>query len=127
MVLTANSRVSRIFIGQTQPIVGFNPGAVVANGLAANAVVTPTPITSLQGHRHHLADHPEHQRRPHRLAADHPAELQRATQRRQHLISPTPAGFTNIPINIVQRRLFSGTIVAKDSTTVAIGGLIEEA
>ena len=35
-------------------------------------------------------------------------------------------GVTTVPIDIVQRRTFTGTIVAKDGLTVAIGGLIEE-
>ncbi|MFO0930875.1 MAG: hypothetical protein U0736_28240 [Gemmataceae bacterium] len=127
MVLTANNEVSRIFIGQTQPItVGFNPGTVVANGLAANAVVTPTPITSLQDIGTTLLITPN-------INADRTVSL-RITQQNSNVlpnggnipVANTSGGFTNIPIDIVQRRLFSGTIVAKDALTVAIGGLIEE-
>jgi general secretion pathway protein D len=38
----------------------------------------------------------------------------------------TGIGFTNVPVDIVNQQRVSGTVVAKDGLTIAIGGLIDE-
>ncbi len=126
MILTANNEVSRIFVGQNQPItVGFTSGQIVAN-VATTNTLQPTPITSLQPIGTQLLITPN-------INADRTVTL-RITQQTSSVLTdggriplPNPnGGFTNVPVDVVRQRTFSGTVVAKDGLMVAIGGLIEE-
>jgi general secretion pathway protein D len=127
VLLTANNEVSRIFIGQTQPItIGFTPGQIVNTGVATASTLSPTPITTLQDIGTQLVITPN-------INADRTVTL-RLTEQRSSVVPnggtiPVPnatGGIQNIAIDIVRRQTFTGTVVAKDGLTVAVGGLIEE-
>ncbi len=126
-ILTANNEVSRIFIGQTQPItVGFTPGQIVTTGVATANTVQATPITQLVDVGTQLLITPN-------INADRTVTL-RITQQTSRVIEdggtiplPDPnGGVTDVDVDIVAQQTYSGTIVAKDGLAIAIGGLIEE-
>ncbi|MFN4258104.1 MAG: type II secretion system protein GspD [Gemmataceae bacterium] len=128
MVLTANNEVSRIFIGETVPItVGFTPGQIVTTGVATATNIESTPITQLTDVGTQLLITPN-------INADRTVTLRITQQtsdiRENGATIPIPntvtGGITEVPVDVVRRRTFSGTVVAKDGLTVAIGGLIEE-
>lgn len=127
MLLTANNEVSRIFIGQTVPVtVGFTPPTVVAGAVAANVALAGTPITQLQDLGQSLIVTPS-------INADRTVTL-RLGQQNSRLVPngaripvPTTDGTViDQPIDTVQRTSVTGTVVAKDGLTVAVGGLIED-
>lgn len=127
MLLTANNEVSRIFIGRSVPItVGFTPPQIVTNGLAAANTVQATPITTITPVGTQLLITPN-------INADRTVTL-RVTQQTSSVQAngatvplPNPGGgVTQVPVDVLQQRTFSGTVIAKDGLTVAVGGLIEE-
>jgi general secretion pathway protein D len=127
MLLTANNEVSRIFIGQTVPVtVGFTPPTVIAGAVTANVALAGTPITQLQDLGQSLIVTPS-------INADRTVTL-RLGQQNSRLVPngaripvPTTDGTViDQPIDTVQRTSVTGTVVAKDGLTVAVGGLIED-
>jgi len=128
LLMTANNEVSRIFSGSSQPItIGFTPGAVVPNAVAGATTVSPTPITVYQDIGTTLLITPN-------INADRTVTLrllqERSNVRQNGTTIPIPnsngIGFTAVPVDVVDRRMVSGTFVAKDNLAIAIGGLIEE-
>ncbi len=127
MLLTANNEVSRIFIGQTLPVtVGFTPPTVFAGPITTNVALAGTPITQLQDLGQSLIVTPS-------INADRTVTL-RLGQQNSRLVPagariPVPTadgGIIEQSIDTVQRTSITGTVVARDGLTVAIGGLIED-
>lgn len=128
LLMTANNEVSQIFTGQQQPItVGFTPAQTLANVTGVASVVNGTPITTLQNIGTTLLITPN-------INADRTVTL-RIMEENSRVIPnggqiPLPnangVGFTQVPVDVVDRRNFTGTVVAKDGMTVAVGGLIQE-
>lgn len=127
LLMTANNEVSRIFIGESRPItIGFNAPQVIATGVGATTTVAGTPITTLQDLGTTLLITPN-------INNDRTVTLRLLQENSR----PDPGGgsipvpnatggVTQVPVDIVRRQNLSGTIVAKDGYTIAIGGLIEE-
>jgi len=131
MILTANNEVSQLFIGQQVPItVGFNSGSnnLGNQGAIANTVVVQQalPTTNIVPVGTTLLITPN-------INCDRTVTL-RVTKQISDVIEngariplPNPnGGFSEVPVDTVRQRTFTGTIVAKDGLSVAIGGLIEE-
>jgi general secretion pathway protein D len=126
LILTANKEVSRIFAGVTLPITtGFSePGTVTAG---ENLVVIPgSAQTQQQDIGTALLITPS-------INADRTVTLQilqeiSEIQKNGAVIpiSDTRGNVSDHSIDVVRRRSFSGTVVAKDGLAVAVGGLIEE-
>ncbi|TVP95610.1 MAG: type II secretion system protein GspD [Planctomycetaceae bacterium] len=127
MLLTANNEVSRIFIGQTLPVtVGFTPPTVFAGPVATNVALAGTPITQLQDLGQSLIVTPS-------INADRTVTLRLGQQNSRLVLAgariPVPTadgGIIEQSIDTVQRTSITGTVVARDGLTVAIGGLIED-
>ena len=127
LLMTANNEVSQIFTGQQVPVtVGFTPAQTLTSTSAATSV-QGTPITTLQNIGTTLLITPN-------INADRTVTL-RILQENSKIIpnggniplpNTTGTGFTSIPVDIVQQQSFTGTVVAKDGLTIAVGGLIEE-
>lgn len=125
MLLTANNEVSRLFIGDNRPILrNFTPGQnVVVNG----SVTTTTPVPQFEN-----VDVGTSLLITPNINADRTVTL-RLVQENSRVIPggadilvPQDQGFVSRAVDIVQSRTLSGTIVAKDGLTLAVGGLIEE-
>lgn len=127
LLLTANNEVSRLFIGRTVPItVGFTPAQIVNTGVAAANTVQATPITVVTPVGTQPLITPN-------INADRTVTLrvtQQTTRVQQNGATvplPNPGGgVTQVPVDVVQQRTFSGTVIAKDGLPIAVGGLIEE-
>jgi len=131
MLLTTNQEVSRVFVGEERPIIsGYSSSATTGTtgSLAGTVVSTPilVPETDLRAIGTTLLLTPN-------INADRTVSIQLLVEQ-----STLSAGKGSIPVQIgntlqdakidlVQERTFSGTVVAKDQTAVAVGGLIEEA
>jgi type II secretory pathway component GspD/PulD (secretin) len=124
LLMTANNEVSRLFVGEEEPIVQNISSQTVIN----NNTTTTSPNTTInfQPVGTTLLITPN-------INADRTVTL-RILQENSQIIPdggtiPVVTGngtITSQPIDIVSTRTFSGTIVAKDSLTMAIGGLISE-
>lgn len=131
MLMTTNQEVSRVFVGEERPIIsGYSASATTATTGAIAGAVVSTPIlvpeTDLRAIGTTLLLTPN-------INSDRTVGIQILVEQ-----STLSAGKGTIPVQIgdtlqdanidlVQERTFSGTIVAKDSTAVAVGGLIQEA
>ncbi len=132
MLMTTNQEVSRVFVGEERPIIsGYSASSTVAGGVGlGTGTVVQQPIlvpeTDLRAIGTTLLLTPN-------INADRTVGIQILVEQ-----STLSAGKGTIPVQIgdtlqdasidlVQERTFSGTVVAKDSTAVAIGGLIQEA
>ena len=128
LLMTANNEVSQIFTGKQVPItVGFTAPQTVATGVGTASTVQGTPITTLQNIGTTLLITPN-------INADRTLTL-RVLQEKSSVIPnggkiPLPnsdgTGFTQVPVDVVARQNYTGTVVAKDGLTIAVGGLIEE-
>lgn len=126
ILMTANNEVSQIFIGTQVPVtVGFNAPQIVGTALAATNTIASSPQTILQDLGTSLLITPN-------INADRSVTL-RVHQERSSLAGkatipvPNAAGdVKNVPVDTVKRQTLTGTFVAKDGLTIAIGGLIEE-
>ena len=126
LLLTANNEVSRIFIGQTEPFtIGFESPQIVATGVTQTNI-SGTPITELRDVGQLLMITPS-------INADRTVTLRIAQQQSRK----NQAGATipvldaegrvqQVNVDTIGRQTATGTIVAKDGLTVALGGLIEE-
>lgn len=124
LLLTANNEVSRLFVGEEYPIVQNITSQTVVN----NNTTTTSPNTTFQfepvGTTLLLTPN---------INADHTVTL-RVLQENSQVVTggasiPVVTGNGTVQsesIDIVSTRTFSGTVVAKDSLTLAIGGLISE-
>ncbi len=126
LLLTANNEVSRIFIGDTIPFtVGFNSPQVISGG-NNNTTIAGTPITELRDVGQSLLITPS-------INADRTVTLRIVQENARRVINGgripvlnPSGGITNQEVDTVNRSTISGTIVAKDSMAVALGGLIED-
>jgi general secretion pathway protein D len=126
LLLTANNEVSRIFIGETELFtIGFTSPQVVTSGIAQTNTVG-TPITTLRDVGQLLLITPN-------INADRTVTLRVAQQRSRKVengatipVVDAEGQTNNVQVDTLQRNTASGTIVAKDGLTVALGGLIEE-
>ncbi len=126
LLLTANNEVSRIFIGDTIPFtVGFNSPQVISGG-NNNTTIAGTPITELRDVGQSLLITPS-------INADRTVTLRIVQENARRVINGaripvlnSNGVITNQEVDTVNRSTISGTIVAKDSMAVALGGLIEE-
>jgi general secretion pathway protein D len=126
LIMTANNEVSQIFIGSQVPItVGFTPGTSNIVAAGAQTVTTSTPITTLQQIGTTLLITPN-------INADRTVTLRILEQRSSlngtaNIPVPSSTGtVTEVPVDIVAQQTLTGTVVAKDGLTLAVGGLIEE-
>ncbi len=131
MLMTTNQEVSRVFVGEERPIIsGYSASATTSTATTGTATVISQPIlvpnTDLRAIGTTLLLTPN-------INADRTVSIQLLVEQ-----STLSAGKGTIPVQIgntlqdavidlVQERTFSGTVVAKDTTSVAVGGLIEEA
>lgn len=123
IVMASNNRPARVFVGEERVLVtGINAtGATVANG-----VVTPgtfEPVTEIRDIGNTLIILPK-------INADGTVTLN-IQQDASTVITggttiPVPANGTvqSVPIDTVKTSNLTGTVVAKDGLTVAVGGLI---
>ncbi len=133
MLMTTNQEVSRVFVGKERPIIsGYSASSTVAGGVGlGTGTVVQQPIlvpeTDLRAIGTTLLLTPN-------INADRTIGIrilveQSTLSAGKGTITPVQIGDTlqDASIDLVQERTFSGTVVAKDSTAVAIGGLIQEA
>jgi len=123
-LLTANSEVSRLFIGEERPMVrNISSETVVTD---ENVVTTPQTQTELQPVGTMLLITPN-------INADRTVTLRLLQENSEILKNDatipvvSSAGVVqNVSIDVVSSRSVSGTFIGKDEMTVAVGGLIEE-
>lgn len=123
-LLTANSEASRLFIGEERPMVKNITSQTVVND--NNTVTTPQTETELQLVGTTLLITPN-------INADRTVTLRLLQENSKILkndatipIATSEGTVQNVAIDVVSSRSVSGTFVAKDEMTVAVGGLIEE-
>lgn len=124
-LLTANNEVSRLFIGEERPMVKNISGQAVVN--ESSVVATPETEIEFQPVGNMLLITPN-------INADRTVTL-RLLQENSKIIKGdasipvyniSSGVSVNIPVDVVSSRSVSGTFVARDEMTVAVGGLIEE-
>ena len=126
VLMTTNQEVSRIFIGETRPIVvGYTATSSSTNTATNSAVIVNTQIL------------PEIELRDigTTLLLTPNINADRTVSIRVLVEQSARGGKANIPlangldreVDVVQSKTFSGTVVAKDGSAIAVGGLIEEA
>ncbi|MDD1611941.1 MAG: hypothetical protein LUQ57_02245 [Methylococcaceae bacterium] len=131
-LMTVNQEVSRVFVGKEQPIVtGYSSSSstatatpVVGGGSVINQPII-VPQTELRAIGTTLLLTPN-------INADRTVSMQllveQSTIGKDQATIPVQVDdrLVDANIDLVQERTFSGTVVAKDATSVAVGGLIEE-
>lgn len=128
ILLTSNQEVSRFFVGTEIPIVtGYTPGSTNNNGINGVTVTLPPSATYTQrkvGNTLLLTPN---------INADNTVNIQVLVE--QSSVTPSGAtilvgdggsGLTEQKIDTVSEKTFSGSVIAKDNNTVAVGGLIQE-
>jgi general secretion pathway protein D len=131
MLLTTNQEVSKVFVGEERPIVsGYTSSSTTgtSTGGLTTTVVSPilVPETETQAIGTTLLLTPN-------INADRTVSMQilveSSTIGDQQATIPVQVGdsLEDANIDVVQEQTFSGTVVAQDGTSVAVGGLIEEA
>ncbi|MGE3536611.1 MAG: type II secretion system protein GspD [Candidatus Tectimicrobiota bacterium] len=127
LLLTVNNEVSRLFVGEERPLNrSFTGPQTVVNNTGIGSTTTPGS-TSIEfrpvGTTLLLTPN---------INADRTVtlrilqEISSISPNPAPVLVPTSTGFVQQFVDIVQSRTVSGTFVAKDNLTVAIGGLIEE-
>lgn len=129
ILLTSNQEVSRFFVGSEIPIItGYTPGSTVTNGVnVGNTVVQPSAEYTQRKVGNTLLLTPN-------INADNTVsiniliEQSSVTKNGATILvaSGVGGGLNEQAIDTVQEKTFSGSVIAKDSSTVAVGGLIEE-
>ncbi|MGA2499957.1 MAG: hypothetical protein ABSH20_19640 [Tepidisphaeraceae bacterium] len=124
LLLVANNEVSRVFVGEQYPIVqGIN---VNTTQNQAQTVQSGNTQFNFQPVGTTLLITPN-------INADHTVTL-RLVQETSAIISggatvpivTSTGGITNQPVDVVSARTLTGTMIAKDGLSLALGGLIEE-
>ena len=126
MLLVANNEVSRLFIGEERPIVRNISSNVALPGLGGPAVVAPNTTIEFRPVGTTLLITPN-------INADRTVTLRLLQERSDILrnVATIPVvgadgTVTNQPVDVVSSRTLTGTVIAKDGLTLALGGLIEE-
>jgi general secretion pathway protein D len=128
VLLTANNEVSRIFIGETRPIVtNYTPATAVSTIGGVQQFSSITPQLELRDIGQSLLVTPN-------INADRTVTLRIAqensnvNEQSTTIQIPVPNQTTaqTVKVDTVSRRTITGTVVAKDGLAVAIGGLIDE-
>ena len=124
LLLVANNEVSRVFIGQERPIVRN----ISSQTTATQGVITSAPTTSIDFRPvgTTLLITPN-------INSDRTVTL-RLLQETSSIVTggatiPVVAGdgsVTNQPVDVVSAQSLTGTLVAKDGLSLALGGMIEE-
>ena len=129
ILMTTNQEVSRVFIGENRPIVtNYTAGTIVAGDInSATIVIPPAPEITNRDVGTTLFLTPN-------INADRTVGIRILIE--QSTISNTPAiipvpitgtsDVRDVEVAVVQTQTFSGTVVAKDGTSIAVGGFIEE-
>ena len=137
MLSTTNQEVSRFFIGSEIPILtGYSAGSTTTGGgLTSQAIVQqPTPTYTTMSIGKSMLFTPS-------INADKTVSVQIVVEQ-SHVVKdgatilvPTSSNGSLLggspslvpqKIDIVDEKSFSGSVIAKDSSTVAVGGIIEE-
>ncbi|MGR9100071.1 MAG: DUF3438 family protein, partial [Gammaproteobacteria bacterium] len=130
MLVTTNQEVSRIFVGEERPIVtGYESSSVGSNSSVqintSNVQPILVPVSEIRAIGTTLLLTPN-------INADRSVDVhvlvEQSTLGENQATIPVPLGddLVDASIDIVKERTFSGTVVAKDTKAVAVGGLIEE-
>ncbi len=129
ILLTSNQEVSRVFVGEQQPIVtGYSASSSnvdQAGGIGTVVSAILVPNTQLEDIGTTLLLTPN-------INADRTVSIrilvEQSTIGDDQATIPVPLddNLVDAEIDIVQKRTFSGTVVGKDGNAVAVGGLIEE-
>lgn len=129
ILLTSNQEVSRVFVGEQQPIVtGFSASNNNANNVGGIGTIFSSilvPDTQLEDIGTTLLLTPN-------INADRTVSIRILVEQSSiaddQATIPVPLNneLVDAEIDIVQERTFSGTVTGKDATAVAVGGLIEE-
>lgn len=126
LLLTANNEVSRLFVGREVPLnrsftgpqaIANNPLGGAAFGAGATTIEFRPVGTSLVMTPNINAD---------RTVTLRIIQENSDIDTNETVLVPTNTGFAPQQVPVVTSRTVSGTIVAKDGLTVAIGGLIDE-
>lgn len=129
ILLTTNQEVSRVFIGDERPIVTGYEDSSTSTALAGNATVINNSIIVPQTETRNLGTTlfltPN-------INADRTVNIRILIERSG--LSSIPAtipvqvgnNLVDANIDVVQTETFSGTVVAKDGTSIAVGGFINE-
>ncbi|MDP1772702.1 MAG: hypothetical protein Q8L15_10495 [Methylobacter sp.] len=128
ILLTSNQEVSRFFVGSEIPIItGYVPGTTnINNGLGGITITVPPSATYTQrkvGNTLLLTPN---------INADNTVSIQVLVEQSSvakngaTILVSGGTGLIEQPIDTVQEKTFSGSVIAKDNNTVAVGGLIEE-
>jgi general secretion pathway protein D len=126
MLLVANNEVSRLFIGTEQPIVRNISSNVAIPGVGGATVVAPNTTIEFRPVGTTLLITPN-------INADRTVTLRLLQERSDVLrnaasipVVTADGTVTNQPVDVVSSRTLTGTVIAKDGLTLALGGLIEE-
>lgn len=128
ILLTSNQEVSRFFVGSEIPIVtGYTPGSTNNNGInGVTVTVQPAAMYTQRKVGNTLLLTPN-------INADNTVNIQVLVE--QSSVTKNGAtilvsnGFGKLDeqqIDTVEEKTFSGSVIAKDNNTVAVGGLIQE-
>lgn len=133
LLLTANNEVSRLFVGREVPLNRSFTGPQPIPNTAVDNLNVPNNVN-------YGAGSTEIEFRPvgttllitPNINADRTVtlrilqEMSEVRERDARVFVPTNTGFNEVLLDVVESRNVSGTVVAKDALTVAIGGLISE-
>jgi len=129
ILLTTNQEVSRVFIGDERPIVnGYEESTASTTATGNSNVINQTiivPQTEVRNLGTTLLLTPN-------INADRTVSLRILIE--QSTLSPVQATIpvevggtlVDADIDVVQTKTFSGTIIARDGSSIAVGGLIED-
>ncbi len=129
ILLTSNQEVSRFFVGTTIPVVtGFSPGSVQTTGSINGNTITVPPVPTYTNREvgNTLLLTPN-------INADNTVNIQVLVEQSQvvsngaTMLVSTGSVLESVTVDTVEEKTFSGSVMAKDNTTVAVGGLIQEA
>lgn len=128
ILLTSNQEVSRFFVGSDQPVItGWSSGSVQTTGGITNNTITVTPqptyVNREVGNTLLLTPN---------INADNTVNIQVLVEQSKilpkggNILVNEGASVETVPIDIVNEQTFSGSVIARDNNTVAVGGLIQE-
>lgn len=125
MLLTANNEVSRLFIGEERPMIRSITSQTIANG--ETTITVPQTEVEFQDVGTLLLITPN-------INADRTVTLRLLQENSEinagaatiPIYSATGGVVENVPVDVVSSRSVTGTFVAKDDMTMAVGGLIKE-